>query len=379
MEIVEELNEIIEDSNEGLDDSSEFSETNQIVQDSYEEIVEDILMKALMIHPNLAKQAKLLKIHMKRLLQILMKALMIHPNLAKQTKLSTKVVMISCGKAFVCQPHFFFFWPPYPTNEITSRTRWRWRGRSKQHLLCYSSSNDKVSPNLIKMSTTNVNVPVLSNSLAKHRQLPPHSKPVDNFENVRNQSWNGCEQDFRINRIKKAGKREHHLWKKRDSAGSGQKALNLVRIISGVPHEKEAIYKALDKWTAWEVEFPMIAAAKALIILRKRSQWRRLIECILPNAQVSKWMLSKGQGTTMATYDSLLLAFDMDHRVFGDMEELHVRPDDDTVRRVARAFRELGEEDKRKLFLQRYQGKWKYMHFKGERVRVKRQTWDENI
>ncbi|MBA0774928.1 hypothetical protein Gotri_010101 [Gossypium trilobum] len=32
--------------------------------------------------------------------------------------------------------------------------------------------------------------------------------------------------------VKKSGKNEHHLWKKRDSAGSGQKALNLVRIVS---------------------------------------------------------------------------------------------------------------------------------------------------
>lgn len=30
---------------------------------------------------------------------------------------------------------------------------------------------------------------------------------------------------------KKVAKNEHHLWKKRDSAGTGQKALNLVRIV----------------------------------------------------------------------------------------------------------------------------------------------------
>ncbi|GAV82232.1 hypothetical protein CFOL_v3_25684 [Cephalotus follicularis] len=211
--------------------------------------------------------------------------------------------------------------------------------------------------------------------------------------------------------IKKVGKREHHLWKKRDAAGSGQKALNLVRIISGLPNEKEAVYRALDKWTAWEAEFPLIAAAKALRILRKRSQWRRVI-------QVAKWMLGKGQGTTMATYDTLLLAFDMDQRVdeaeslwnmilhthtrsiskrlfsrmtslydhhnmpekiievFADMEELVVRPDEDTVRRMAHAFQKLGLEEKRKLFLKRYQCKWKYIHFKGERVRVRRDVWD---
>ncbi|TQE00726.1 hypothetical protein C1H46_013665 [Malus baccata] len=211
--------------------------------------------------------------------------------------------------------------------------------------------------------------------------------------------------------IKKAGKKEHHLWQKKDSAGSGQKALNLIRIVSSLPNEKETIFGALDKWTAWETEFPLIAAAKALIILRKRSQWVR----------VAKWMLSKGQGATMGTYDTLLLAFDMDQRVdeaeslwnmilhthsrsisrrlfsrmislyhhhdmqskiievFADMEELGVRPDEDTVRRVARAFQELGQEENKKLFLRRYHCKWKYIHFKGETVKVRRtNAWDED-
>ncbi|KAJ7968814.1 Pentatricopeptide repeat-containing protein [Quillaja saponaria] len=217
---------------------------------------------------------------------------------------------------------------------------------------------------------------------------------------------------------KKKGRRRsrnegHHLWKKRDSAGSGQKALNLIRVVSQLPNEKTAVYGALDKWTAWETEFPLIAAAKALKILRKRSQWVRVI-------QVAKWMLSRGQGATMGTYDTLLLAFDMDQRVdeaeslwnmivhahtrsmskrlfsrmislydhhkmldktievFADMEELGVRPDEDTVRRVARAFRELGEEEKQKLVLKRYGLKWKYIHFNGERVRVRTDAWDQD-
>lgn len=213
--------------------------------------------------------------------------------------------------------------------------------------------------------------------------------------------------------VKKPGKKEHHLWMKRDSAGSGQKALNLVRIVSGLSNEKEAVYGALDKWTAWETEFPLIAASKALIILKKRKQWRRVI-------QVSKWMLSKGQGATLGTYDTVLLAFDMECRVdeaeslwnmilhthtrsiskqlfnrmtslynhhnmhekivevFADMEELGVKPDEDTVRRVARAFQKLGQEDKKMMVLKRYQGQWKYIHFNGERVKVRRKApWDE--
>lgn len=207
-------------------------------------------------------------------------------------------------------------------------------------------------------------------------------------------------------RVQKPRKKQHHLWNKRDSALSGQKALNLIRNISGLPNEREAVYGALNKWIAWETEFPLIAAAKALRMLRKRSQWIRVI-------QVAKWMLSKGQGATMETYDTLLLAFDMDRRideaqslwdmilkvhtrstskrlfsrmvslydhhhlpdkvieVFADMEELGVRPDEDTLKRIVQAFDTLGQADKKKLVLSKYQSKWKYIHFNGERVRVR--------
>lgn len=63
-------------------------------------------------------------------------------------------------------------------------------------------------------------------------------------------------------------------------------------------------------------------------------------------------------------------------KVFADMEELGVRPDEDTARRVAYVFRKLGQEDKQKLVLKRYLGKWKYIHFEWERVRVKRDPWE---
>lgn len=48
-----------------------------------------------------------------------------------------------------------------------------------------------------------------------------------------------------------------------------------------------------------------------------------------------------------------------------------MKPDEDTVRRIARAFEALGQEDKQKQFLNKYQRKWKYIHFNGERVRVR--------
>ncbi|MQL73377.1 hypothetical protein Taro_005713, partial [Colocasia esculenta] len=128
---------------------------------------------------------------------------------------------------------------------------------------------------------------------------------------------------------------------------------------------------------------------------------------------VAKWLLNKGQGMTMGTYDVLLLAFDMEGRVdeaeslwdtilqiharsvsrrlfsrmislynhhympekilevFSDMEELGVKPDEDTVRRVGRAFQNLGQGENQKRLLQKYEAKFRYLHFDGERVRVR--------
>lgn len=60
------------------------------------------------------------------------------------------------------------------------------------------------------------------------------------------------------------------------------------------------------------------------------------------------------------------------------MEELRIKPDEDTVRKVTNAFRKLGQEEKRKSVIKRYGLKWKYIHFNGERVRVRRQAWEEN-
>lgn len=61
-----------------------------------------------------------------------------------------------------------------------------------------------------------------------------------------------------------------------------------------------------------------------------------------------------------STLESLMLFFEgsLKFQVFADMEELGVKPDEDTVRRVARAFQMLGQEDKHKLVVQRYQSKW---------------------
>ncbi|KAL2929006.1 hypothetical protein RDABS01_034417 [Bienertia sinuspersici] len=70
---------------------------------------------------------------------------------------------------------------------------------------------------------------------------------------------------------------------------------------------KDAIYGALDAWVAWEQNFPIAALKNVLLALEKDQQWHRVV-------QVIKWMLSKGQGNTLGTYQQLIRALDMDHR-----------------------------------------------------------------
>lgn len=59
-------------------------------------------------------------------------------------------------------------------------------------------------------------------------------------------------------------------------------------------------------------------------------------------------------------------------QIYADMEELGVRPDEDTARRIGKAFVTFGQEEKEKHVLEKYLKKWKYIHFNGERVRVRR-------
>nr|XP_043628628.1 pentatricopeptide repeat-containing protein At4g21190 [Erigeron canadensis] len=86
----------------------------------------------------------------------------------------------------------------------------------------------------------------------------------------------------------------------------------LVKILTDLDDSKESVYNALDAWVAWEQDFPIGPLKHALIGLEKEHQWHRIIHVI-------KWMLSKGQGTTLGTYGQLIRALDMDHRI----EEAH--------------------------------------------------------
>ncbi|KAI3976107.1 hypothetical protein MKX01_027254, partial [Papaver californicum] len=76
---------------------------------------------------------------------------------------------------------------------------------------------------------------------------------------------------------------------------------------------KETIYNTLDAWVASEQKFPTVSLKRMLIALEREHQWHRVI-------QVIKWMLSKGQGTTMGTYGQLIRALEKDHR----LEEAHI-------------------------------------------------------
>lgn len=81
----------------------------------------------------------------------------------------------------------------------------------------------------------------------------------------------------------------------------------LVNTLLDIKDNKEAVYGALDAWVAWEQSFPIASLKRVLLALEKEQQWHRVI-------QVIKWMLSKGQGTTLGTYGQLIQALDKDQR-----------------------------------------------------------------
>ncbi|KAK9665385.1 hypothetical protein RND81_14G109100 [Saponaria officinalis] len=196
------------------------------------------------------------------------------------------------------------------------------------------------------------------------------------------------------------------VWKTHKKIGTISKSKKLVDCIKGLSNVKEEVYGALDAFIAWELEFPLITVKKALKTLEDEKEWKRVI-------QVTKWMLSKGQGRTMGSNFTLLNALAEEDRleeveelwkrlfaknlettprmfyekmiviyytrgmhdkmfdVFADMEELGVKPTTSIVSKVGNVFQKLGMMDKYEKLHQKYPPpQWEYRFIKGKRVKV---------
>lgn len=212
-----------------------------------------------------------------------------------------------------------------------------------------------------------------------------------------------------VNAAKGPRPRYPRVWKTKTRIGTISKSIKLVDCIKGLSNVKEEVYGALDSFIAWELEFPLITVKKALKTLENENEWKRII-------QVTKWMLSKGQGRTMGSYFLLLNALYQDGRldeaeelwtklfsehldsmpkmffqkmlsiyyqekmhdkmfeIFADMEELGMRPTAQMVNMVAAVFEELGMTDKHKKLKNKYPPpKAEYRYVKGKRVRIRAQ------
>ncbi|OVA04443.1 Pentatricopeptide repeat [Macleaya cordata] len=203
------------------------------------------------------------------------------------------------------------------------------------------------------------------------------------------------------------------VWKANKKIGTISKSKKFVECVKGLSNVKEEVYGALDSFIAWELEFPLITVKKALKTLEEEKEWKRII-------QVTKWMLSKGQGRTMGSYFTLLNALAQDGRlgeaeelwakifsenlealpriffnkmisiyysrgmhekmfeVFADMEELGVRPNVSIISMVGDVFQKLGMQDKYEKLNKKYPPPtWEYRYVKGKRVRIRAKNLKE--
>lgn len=216
--------------------------------------------------------------------------------------------------------------------------------------------------------------------------------------------------NFQVCAAKGPRPRYPRVWKTRPKIGTVSKSLKLVECIKELSNVKEEVYGALDSFIAWDLEFPLITVKKALKSLEREKEWKRII-------QVTKWMLSKGQGRTMGSYYLLLYALAEDGRideaeelwtklfsdnlesmprmffdrmiaiyyrrqmhdkmfeVFADMEELGIRPTVSIVNMVGDVFQKLGMLDKYQKLHKKYPPpKWEYRYIKGKRVKIRSQN-----
>ncbi|XP_017238244.1 pentatricopeptide repeat-containing protein At4g21190 [Daucus carota subsp. sativus] len=197
------------------------------------------------------------------------------------------------------------------------------------------------------------------------------------------------------------------VWKTKPRIGTISKSLKLVDTIKELSNVKEEVYGALDSFIAWELEFPLITVKKALKALENEKEWKRII-------QVTKWMLSKGQGRTMGSYYMLLNALAEDGRleeaeelwqklfaenlesmprnffdkmisiyytremydkmfeVFADMDELGVKPTVSVIAMVGDVFQKLNMMDKYQKLKKKYPPpKKEFRYIEGKRVKIR--------
>lgn len=126
--------------------------------------------------------------------------------------------------------------------------------------------------------------------------------------------------------------------------------------IKGLSNVKEEVYGALDAFIAWDLEFPLITVKKALKVLEIEKEWKRVIQVVrsaeklfqymnedffskLNNfwVQVTKWMLSKGQGRTMGSYYTLMNALAAEDRL-EEAEELWTKLFSENLEATPRMF-----------------------------------------
>ncbi|KAL8148337.1 pentatricopeptide repeat-containing protein At4g21190 [Apium graveolens] len=204
------------------------------------------------------------------------------------------------------------------------------------------------------------------------------------------------------------------VWKSKTRIGTISKSKKLVDTIKELSNVKEEVYGALDSCVAWELEFPLITVKKALKALENENEWKRII-------QVTKWMLSKGQGRTMGSYYMLLNALAEDGRleeaeelwtklfaenlesmprnffdkmisiyykremhdkmfeVFADMDELGVKPTVSVVAMVGDVFQKLNMLDKYQKLMKKYPPpKKEYRYIEGKRVKIRSKPMDRS-
>ncbi|KAG8372961.1 hypothetical protein BUALT_Bualt12G0121500 [Buddleja alternifolia] len=171
-------------------------------------------------------------------------------------------------------------------------------------------------------------------------------------------------------------------------AGPLKRYLDRYRDIKELSNVKEEVYGALDSFIAWELEFPLITVKKALKHLENEKEWKRII-------QVTKWMLSKGQGRTMGSYYALLNALAEDGRL-DEAEELWHTLFTENLESMPRMFfermisiyyhREMNDKMFEKLdMLDKYEKlkkkypppKWEYRYIKGKRIKVRTKYLDK--
>ncbi|KAJ8752990.1 hypothetical protein K2173_008725 [Erythroxylum novogranatense] len=188
-------------------------------------------------------------------------------------------------------------------------------------------------------------------------------------ESISSSKRNGS--SFVVRAQKSPRPRHPRVWKSRYRIGTISKSAKRVDCVKskGLSNVKQEVYRAIDSFIAWKLKFPLVTMKKALRKLANEESTQRRMEGLTKLKSFGESYLDRSWKVCLKeVFDKMVSIYykremyDQMFEIFGDMEELGIRPNATIVNMMG---------NYEKLWRKYRPPRWEYRNIRGKRIRVR--------